>query len=359
MNIRLATTAGDIGVRSFFVLSGFLITTLLLREKQAHGAISLTRFYLRRACRIFPAFYAYLLAVGALVVLGIVKLHEGDFVAAATYTTNFHADRAWSMGHLWSLSVEEQFYVLWPIALVMLGLLRAWWFACAAIVAAPVFRIALAHWLPDHRDLADQAFPCVFDALATGCLLALAMPHLSTSSRCARVLASRWFWIIPAIGVAALAMRNPWIRYGAAMTLGNVGIAAVILRCVARPSDCLGRVLERPTLVWIGTLSYSLYLWQQLFLNRHSAAWVNQFPVNVVLALGLAIASHYIIERPFLRFNDRWRTGPSPRQALEISVLLPAPVIIDVSDVWAQATSYGASNAPASQAAPTGRTIPR
>ena len=333
MNTRLATLLGDVGVRCFFVLSGFLITTLLVRESRWTGGVSLVRFYLRRACRIFPAFYAYLLVAGLLAAAGVLAFHDGDLLAAATYTTNFHTDRAWSMGHLWSLAVEEQFYIVWPLALVALGLLRAWWFALGAMLAAPLVRIAVWRMLPEYRDLVDQAFPCVFDALATGCLLALAMPRLAGSATAARLLDSRWFWLLPVVAAALLGVRNPWVRHGVAMTVANVAIAAVILRCVARPSGRIGRLLERRPLVWVGTMSYSLYLWQQLFMNRHADAWLCEFPLNVICAMALAVASHYVIERPFLQLNTRWRAAPPVQQAPELALLEPSSIVIDVSNV--------------------------
>ncbi len=329
MNPRLSGFAGDIGVRAFFVLSGFLITTLLLREREQRGSISLWGFYVRRAFRIFPAFYAYLIVVSLLAVFGVVSLRENDLLAAASYTTNFHADRSWWTGHLWSLAVEEQFYVLWPLVLITLGLMRAWWFAAAALVGAPFVRMALWHFLPAHRDLVDQAFPCVFDAIATGCLLAFAARALNGSARCARVLDSRWFWPVALLAIAPMLITNPHVRYGLGMTAANLGIAAIILRCVSRPASRASRVLERPTLVWVGTLSYSLYLWQQLFLNRHADLWINHFPVNIVAALVAATACHYLIERPVLRMNPLRREVDVP--ARELSALGRADQILDVT----------------------------
>jgi peptidoglycan/LPS O-acetylase OafA/YrhL len=316
MNARVAGFAGDLGVRAFFVLSGFLITTLLLRELERTKGISLLGFYVRRAFRIFPAFYTYLFVIGAFSLIGTVELLENDFLAAATYTTNFHSERSWWTGHLWSLAVEEQFYVIWPLALVALGLLRAWWFAAIAVLAAPLLRVAVWFGMPGHRDLADQAFPCVFDALAVGCLLAYAAPQIARSPRVARFFDGRWFWLLPLLCVATLFVRNPLLRYGAAMSIANVAIAVMIIRCVARPKSRVTRVLELRPFVWVGGLSYSLYLWQQLFLNRHADAWMHQFPINIGLAFCAAIACHYLIERPALRFADRWRTVEPPATVL-------------------------------------------
>jgi peptidoglycan/LPS O-acetylase OafA/YrhL len=331
MSGRASHVAGDLGVRSFFVLSGFLITTLLVREHQQHGRISLFEFYVRRAYRIFPAFYAYLFIVGVLAAVGFVSLMPGDLFAAATYTTNFHAERSWWTGHLWSLAVEEQFYILWPLLLVALGLARAWAAAIIAILAAPVLRVLVWFHLPQYRDLADQAFPCVFDALATGCCLALLIPHFARSERVARALASRWFWPCALLGLAPLVITNPWIRHGVAMSSANFAIAAIIVRCVSQPDSAVSRVLERRPLVWLGTLSYSLYLWQQLFLNRHSELWLHQFPINVGFAVLAAVGCHYLIERPFLRLSANRRAAAEARATQGLAVLGPPNEIIDVS----------------------------
>jgi peptidoglycan/LPS O-acetylase OafA/YrhL len=326
MSARGSGVAADIGVRSFFVLSGFLITTLLLRELEQRGTISLWGFYVRRAFRIFPAFYAFLFVIGALALIGPLELLEYDLLAAASYTTNFHTERSWWTGHLWSLAVEEQFYVIWPLVLGMLGLFRAWWFAAVAVIAAPLLRVGVWYLWPTHRGLVDQAFPFVFDALATGCLLAFAVPRIARSPACARFFDSRWFWVVALVALAPLAIRNPLLRYGAAMTMANFAIAAVIVRCAARPHSRVSCMLERPSIVWVGTLSYSLYLWQQLFLNRHSDAWVCQFPINIGLAVLAATGCHYLIERPMLRFADRWRTKEAPAAPLG-----PPHEVFDVS----------------------------
>ena len=298
-----AHVLADLGVRSFFVLSGFLITTLLLRERARRGHISLRGFYLRRSLRIFPAFYAYLGVVVALRAIGWVTAGNADLAFAATYTMNFHADRAWSVGHLWSLAVEEQFYLLWPVTLVVLRTRGALVVALAAIAVAPVVRTVLWYRAPELQPLTDQAFPCVFDTLATGCVLAICREWLEGSARYRRVLAARWFWTIPLGCACALVVTRPWFSLGISMTLANLGIALTIHRCVSRPVGAVARVLEHPVMIRIGVLSYSLYLWQQLFLNRHSTSWIAAFPVNVICAVVVAVVSYRWIETPGLRIS--------------------------------------------------------
>jgi peptidoglycan/LPS O-acetylase OafA/YrhL len=322
MNDRAAHLFADIGVRSFFILSGFLITTLLMRERDRSGGISLGRFYARRSLRIFPAFYAYLAVTASLAAIGLVAVKHGDLFVAGAYVMNFQAERSWSVGHLWSLAVEEQFYLVWPAIIVVLGLARAWSCALGAVLVAPVARLVVWFVVPEYRALVDSAFPCVIDTLAAGCLLALARERLTASARIQRIIDRRWFWFLPAICIGVLAITRPELQLGAAMTMANFGIAAVIFRCVSRPDTAVGRILEHPLLAWVGTLSYSLYLWQQLFLNRRSDAWPAQFPVNIIGAFLAAIACHYLIERPVLQLSAAWRERGARK-----------PVIVNVPDV--------------------------
>src|SRR5579872_915461 len=103
---------GNLGVKVFFVISGFLITTLLLKEYSRTGRVSLRGFYTRRTLRIFPAFYTYVGIIIILHLLGFVALRENDLIHAITYTMNYQVTREWELNHLWSLAVEEQFYLL-------------------------------------------------------------------------------------------------------------------------------------------------------------------------------------------------------------------------------------------------------
>jgi len=320
-----AHVLADLGVRSFFVVSGFLITTLLLRERGRRGQISLRGFYLRRSLRIFPAFYAYLGVVVALRAIGWVAASDRDLAFAATYTMNFHAERAWSVGHLWSLAVEEQFYVLWPITLVVLRTRGALVVALAAIATAPVVRTALWYHAPALQALTDQAFPCVFDTLATGCVLAISRGWLEASARYRRALASRWFWAIPVGCACALLVTRPWFSLGISMTLANAGVALTIHRCVWRPSPAVTRVLEHPAMIRVGVLSYSLYLWQQLFLNRHSTSWIAAFPVNAICVAIVAAVSYRWIETPFLRLSAHLTRRKSSLEATTATLPVLAP----------------------------------
>lgn len=125
------------GVRLFFVISGFLITSLLMQEREKTGAVNLKQFYFRRACRILPATYVYLAVVA---VVYYESLSSTDLILAVTYLSSYSVHIPWVLGHLWSLSVEEHFYLIWPIAIAR-RVVSARTLAIAAVIAAPVFRI--------------------------------------------------------------------------------------------------------------------------------------------------------------------------------------------------------------------------
>ena len=155
------------GVRIFFVLSGFLITTLLRCEQEETGTIRLKQFYIRRAYRLLPAAYVYLIAV---TVIFHQSLPYKYLVAAYLYLTSYALHSPWPLMYLWSLSVEEQFYLVWPAALAI-GLIAARRFAFGAIAVALVARFVFLQGVWPQG--AVWSFPAVADSLAAGCLLAL------------------------------------------------------------------------------------------------------------------------------------------------------------------------------------------
>jgi len=285
---------GNFGVRVFFVISGYLITTLLLKEHERTGRISLKDFYVRRAYRILPAAYAFmLLAIAA----EWRTLSWTNLLAAVTYLSNYYHGGSWTLGHLWSLSVEEQFYLLWPALLAVL-FRRRLRLVAGLLLAAPPLRVLL--WtLWGHRGL-EHSFPVVMDALAAGCALAMIEPQLRRRETWLR---SRWFLLIPASTVVLplLQIHHNRIYQVAGLTAIHVGIALVIARAVRLQY----RVLNWGPVVWLGTMSYSFYLWQQPFLNRGSTAWWTAFPQNLMLALACAVGSFYGVERPFLELRER------------------------------------------------------
>ena len=298
-----------VAVHVFFVLSGYLITRLLQQEHEREGQIDLVAFYRRRCFRIFPAAFTYILLIAL-----FVPASRPGLLYAATYTVSYHVSTTPIMfWHLWSLSVEEQFYLLWPLAL-LLGYRRRALIAWLAMIAAAVFRLAIALTAPsDAFLLVHYSFPGTMDSVAAGCLLAIYEPQLRehcpwlADSRATAAAVAVTAWILAG---ALWADRSTPISFGLGVFWGIVPllIALWIFLLVERP----GRVFNNPVASAIGVLSYSLYLWQQAFTEdpRHS-------PVIAVLMLsGCAVASYFLIEKPMLRLG----ASLSSRKIMRVSL---------------------------------------
>lgn len=303
----LIASVAHLGVRVFFVISGYLITGLLIREHERTGRISLAQFYIRRVFRIFPAYFAALALCAIAMRLGWITMPGKDLVHALTYTSNYDPDKVWYIGHTWSLSVEEQFYLLWPLMILILGVAGGARAAVGFVIVSPILRIALWHSFPGIHDNFGQRFEIVGDALATGCALAYLRGPLWKLSAYRRFLSSRWIACVPLLVAATLILgAHPRLDYAVGYTIANVGIAVIIDWCVRNPAGYIGRVLNARLVAYIGVLSYSIYIWQQPFLNRGSASLLASFPINIIAAAAAALLSFYLIEQPMLRARRRF-----------------------------------------------------
>jgi peptidoglycan/LPS O-acetylase OafA/YrhL len=313
--MRTFGDVGNLGVRIFFVLSGFLTTTLLAREFERTGRISPLGFLRRRAFRIIPAFAVYVGTIAVSAASGAVAVDAGDLFSALTFTTNFDAHRSWYVGHLWSLSVELQFYVCWPVLLALVGWSRVFWVTGAALAVAPVARVMIHVFVPEWRWSIGESCLTVVDALATGSLIAALRARGCEGPRYLRLLRSRAVAAIP-VALILLNMALPYVSfsYPVGQTLLNVLIAVALHRVMLVPDSVAGRILNSGPVASIGALSYSLYLWQQPFLNRRSDLLIAAFPVNIALAIVAAMLSYRLVEQPALRVRQRME-GNTARHA--------------------------------------------
>lgn len=295
-----------LGVRVFFVISGFLITSLLLQEMDRTKRVDLKAFYVRRVYRIFPAFYAYLAVIFIASGVGLIHVPVSDGLFALTYTINYDVDRSWYVGHTWSLSVEEQFYMIWPAAIWLAGVRRGLWGAAVMVLAAPLIRIGWYYLWPSQVKLIGEAFPTVADSIALGCVLAGAREWLERQAFYAWLMRTPAFFLVPLVAVAVNTQAShAKVFWLVGETVINVTIALTVHRCILTPDGVVGRALNSRVLSYIGVLSYSIYLWQQPFIDRSSDAFVHRFPQNITLAFAAALASYYLIEKPFLRLRHR------------------------------------------------------
>jgi len=329
---------GNLGVRVFLLLSGFLITSLLLSEFAKTQTISIRNFYFRRVLRIFPAFYTFLAALLILATFHIIKLpiltilrsalYLGDYPVLTTRLPSPH--QTWFTVHSWSLAVEEQFYLIWPLLLLKLRPKAAIKAVLLCIVIQPLLRLAVYEYYDSYRPYVSISFEMVSDALATGCLLALTRSTLHAWKPYERLLKSK-FTVPLSIAVCLLAYRIKstreviWVL--AAIPLANFSIALLIDHCITA-ENIYTRALNLRWIAHLGVLSYSLYLWQEMFLVQ--GRWASQpwhwFPISWVLALGAACSSYYLVERPFLRLRERLETsGSRKKSAMTEAVCGPRP----------------------------------
>jgi peptidoglycan/LPS O-acetylase OafA/YrhL len=231
---------------------------------------------------------------------------------------NFIADPQWTLGHLWSLAVEEQFYLLWPAVLALSGRRRAMQIAVAVVCVSPLIRFACMY-IPAANPLIGTAFPTIADPLAVGCLLAGMRTRLDGRQSYLTFLTSRWFWFVPPAILVLNVLPGTKLNMLVTQSLLNICIAVVIDRFVRFPEGRVGAVLNWPPVRAAGVLSYSLYLWQQPFLNPLSRQVFTAFPQNLILAVICGYASYRLVEKPFLEWRvtleRRWKT-PDVRSAV-------------------------------------------
>jgi peptidoglycan/LPS O-acetylase OafA/YrhL len=322
---------GFLGVQLFFVLSGFLITTLMQREVARTGRLSLRGFYWRRFLRIVPAYLAFLAALGVLQALGQAPIHVGDWLSLATYSVNFRPPPLpWQISHVWSLSVEEHFYLLWPPIVAAWPPLRCQKALVGCIAACLGLRWLLLLALPAWAGGIDVWTFTRIDDVAVGCLLAFLARDPAARIRLSGLVADRRRLILlvaaflaaqllgsRAIGGELLPSAPLCLVIGAANLVNALCIAALMWAILIRPDGACGKALSHPVAVWVGVLSYSLYLWHPLFCG-HAPDMLRGFPQNYVCMFLAAGLSYALVERPFLylgaraAFRGAGRRSPQP-----------------------------------------------
>lgn len=314
---------GDLGVTLFFVLSGFLITWLLLREFAATESISIRKFYARRALRIFPAYYVFILFSLALDTALGHRWSFGLITVAFTYLVNYYnaflGHPTTSIAHAWSLAVEEQFYLLWPLACLALlrrsreSAARAVAFVIVAVVA---WRSALFLIFHAPTSYVYNAFDTRCDALAIGCFLALSSERKWLHGLEQRVRSSS---LLPLVTLGLIWLSRHYgssdYHYSIGMTVDAALIALFIIQMLGVSTSPLWSWLNHPVTRWLGLISYPSYLYHEWGLSVGErvlphAPKLLTFAVGYAATLCFAWGSYRIIERPFLAIKDRLSTSP-------------------------------------------------
>jgi peptidoglycan/LPS O-acetylase OafA/YrhL len=335
---------GELGVTVFFAVSGFVICSRLLVERDRTGTIDLRAFYRRRVVRILPAAYVYLAVVSLLGAAGwlvtprtvdqfrsvsaiyvpsaeppemVSSVDPREVFTSVVFVRNYQSltvgDGGWYTSHFWSLCIEEHFYLLFPALLLWSGR-RAGWAVVGAAVVVIVWRgFALRYHLMPHYAGHAWAYRLTdlrLDALLWGCAAALIYAKW-------RPVGAWWAWLaVPLVPLAVVAYQR--LPDGLRFTCVPLIVSPLVLVTVANPDRWLTKLLELGPVRWVGRLSYSLYLYQQLFLTLDAepvdhpplGAW-QMWPLNIVSVFAAATASYYLIERPAVALGRRWASRPA------------------------------------------------
>jgi len=301
-------STGYRGVQLFFALSGLLICSRLLDEEERFRSISLRSFYTRRLFRIQPAALTYLLVVVLLMLTGRIERAWTPVVGAALMIRDIWPWSAqnWQTAHFWSLAVEEHFYLLFPGFLVLCRRYRLA-LTSAMVVALEFWGIFVLH-TPALRKYAMVIYlrtDMVAGGILLGCVFALALrrPQLL---EIAKSYLRPWVALLyTAIVFARLELHHSRSDHALIISVYPVLITATMLH----PRALTSRILELPPLKFVGKISYSLYLWQELFFFYAQAPAPGSFRSHTILcwgaAFGCAIASYYLIETPLIRYGHR------------------------------------------------------
>jgi peptidoglycan/LPS O-acetylase OafA/YrhL len=327
---------GHLGVRFFFVVSGLLITWLMLVEERKTQKVNLRKFYARRALRILPVYVAFLIVAGGIQYFTICDHDLTTWIANLTFTRDFFPGGNHLSNHFWSLAVEEQFYLIWPLLFVSLvPTVRTRiipFLVVAAILVAFINRCLWHFPLSDTqlwRNLfQERSFFNNVDSLAIGCLAAI---WLAVDERKLRsFLTSRPRLVIVA---SVLMLVEPYVMHwvtdrawmptalkslgwaswaGLGRTFQSFGFVALALQSIMLPSWGLYRCLNWRPVAALGILSYSIYVWQNIFCASPKMfgltdPWWMTYPLWLVPAFAAAIISYNFLEKPFFNLRHRFR----------------------------------------------------
>ncbi len=304
---------GHFGVNIFFVISGFLITWLLLGEELKTGRIVLRQFYIRRAFRILPPAFTYLLFVAVLTCVGLSMASWRDILAAALFVRNLVGSSD-DTRHYWSLAIEEQFYLIWPLMLVILPKKFRLPVVICLILVAPIWININFHIFKEKVNYSRSDLR--YGELMMGCLLALLrkIPRTLDWLRHPMIQNQLAFIIYVAI-IVFLMLPLPKIPIISACfsTICAICIALAINFLIEGRPCFINWIFNALPMIWIGQLSFSWYLWQQIFCYKPVGLRVS-LPWSIILSLSMAALSFYVIERPVLRLRGRLtrRTSPQP-----------------------------------------------
>lgn len=316
---------GFIGVDLFFVLSGFLITSLLIEEYGKRGVVSLKNFYIRRILRLFPAL---ILMLSVFVILNLIFVERSkasdnitDSLIVLFYSANWTRALGFGrpdwLGHAWSLSIEEQFYLLWPVIFIILLKFVRNRSKLILFTAAIALGSLLVRWLltyygnPPYRMF--NGLDTRADGLLTGCSLSIILHTNNFRDLLQRTESVRKYLLPLSVLLIILSLfLSSWshkLNMYIGFTAVNLSASVLIYSIVLNKAGILQRLLVLPAVVWIGKISYGLYLWHDTIFSVMAFYGFSKYEIffwGTGLTFCAAVLSYYLIEQPFLKLKNKY-----------------------------------------------------
>ena len=314
------TRLGAHGVEIFFSLSGFLITTRLLEEKTRTGTVNLAQFYLRRSFRILPVVFVFLFCLGLLSSLDILSLTKLDWMSSFLFFRNYIPAEhgSWYTAHFWSLAVEEHFYFFWPIFFLWSGGVPKRVFLLGLVLT--IWRVIEFRMNVLSRLGLEVAFSgrsdVRMDSLVWGCWFAVLWNQINFKDLSQRYLRPFTTFILLVLLVCFF-----WFEVPMRLLWVNLIIPVIFIGTISWPKSVLSKILETAFLRWMGRLSFSLYVWNTVFLIGSAAIpfnvssdyrFIQQLPWNIGALVFISVLSYYFIEKPLISFAAKRFRGGMP-----------------------------------------------
>ncbi len=319
-HLQNITKTWNFGVDIFFVLSGFLITWLFIKEERSYRGISLKNFYVRRTIRILPAALTFLSVIALLKIVNFsnyeINTPWSGFISAALFVKNYHPLSGNEVGHFWSLAIEEHFYITLPSVFILSKKTknRIFLLSTLALIAPFWKHFNLAYFGAEFVNWKRSDIR--MEPMLYGCLLALIRDTDGL-----QIIKSKTFNRLPIFSVCIIyivlsyAIRSELPGYVNALTpsIRFLSVAIIINILIETDSKTLNQIFSSRILVFFGSISYSLYLWQQYFCYSLPRTWDKSLPFNFILAVIFACGSYYLIEKPILRYRIHKGLGTRKR----------------------------------------------
>lgn len=314
----ISSIDGSAGVQAFFVLSGFLITKLLMLESRECGHVSLYNFYVRRTLRIFPLYFLVVFLIFLLHLIGEGVTNYKSLIFAGAYSYNFIPKDWYSgvLGHTWSLAVEEHFYLIWPFCFISFAtkLKKLMLFTLAFILLSFISALVLTDiaWLDQNYFIGRWTFIAGAN-IAMGAILALTFDDEKLGPRIINLLRNRTSLI-----VILLIIFNQVFTGGiydvTSKYLRGIGFTLLIGWVYVNQSNKLVKLLEIPPLRYLGNVSYGIYMYQGFFLatgpfRAAEQSWPPEQYIGIVLLILAVPLSYKYFEVPIMKLKYRYQNN--------------------------------------------------